>query len=335
MNAKLHTWKLILKSLLSGNAVMLLYVVSSQGSSPGRQGFCMAINSNGQMEGSIGGGIMEHKFVEVARHMLSKGPTKEPLLQRQIHDKQAVDNRSGMICSGEQTLMLYEVKQDEINVVEQIIEAIETNATGTMSITAGTITYCSTPINQSFEFIKIDEKHWQYKERIGCLNVLHIIGGGHCALALSKVMALLDFKIRIYEDRADLYTMQLNTFVQQKILLKDYSKLSDLLAGGTNQYVVIMTFGYRTDDAVIRALYGKTFRYIGVLGSQSKIDTMLKGYMTENFDEAWVSRLHAPIGIDIKSETPEEIAISIAAEIIKVTKDDSRPIDVLQSCNTA
>ena len=64
------TWKLINSSLDKGMAVMLLYVLESSGSSPGRQGFFMAVNEKGDMEGSIGGGIMEHKFVEMAKEQL-------------------------------------------------------------------------------------------------------------------------------------------------------------------------------------------------------------------------------------------------------------------------
>ena len=64
------TWKLISNSLDKGIAVMLLYVLESMGSSPGRQGFFMAVNAKADMEGSIGGGIMEHKFVEMAKERL-------------------------------------------------------------------------------------------------------------------------------------------------------------------------------------------------------------------------------------------------------------------------
>src|SRR5215210_8695139 len=101
MTKKIATWKLIANSLERNTPVMLLYVLESKGSSPGRQGFFMAVNAKGEMEGSIGGGIMEHKFVEMAKEKLRAASSELRVgqLKRQLHDKSAAKNQSGMICS--------------------------------------------------------------------------------------------------------------------------------------------------------------------------------------------------------------------------------------------
>ena len=78
-----------------------------------------------------------------------------------------------------------------------------------------------------------------------------------------------------------------------------------------------MTVGYRTDDVVIRTLWKKQFRYFGLLGSKSKIEKMFTDYRAEGVHDALLQPIHAPIGIAIHSQTPEDIAISIAAEIIR------------------
>ena len=101
---------------------MLLYVLESKGSSPGRQGFSMVVNAKGEMEGSIGGGIMEHKFLEIVKERLKKQGSKEQELKKQIHDKSAANNQSGMICSGEQTIFLYPVREKDLNTVQKIIQ---------------------------------------------------------------------------------------------------------------------------------------------------------------------------------------------------------------------
>jgi xanthine dehydrogenase accessory factor len=159
-------------------------------------------------------------------------------------------------------------------------------------------------------------------EKTGYKNYLHIVGGGHCALALSKIMRGMDFYIHLYDDRAGLNTMDLNEFAHQKTIVPGYSSLTGLIEGGNNVYVVIMTFGYRTDDEALRALLGKTFKYIGMLGSKNKIEKMFTGYHAENIDAAVLADIHSPIGIQIKSQTPEEIAVSIAAEIIAIKNKD-------------
>ena len=72
----------------------------------------MAVNANGEMEGSIGGGIMEHKFVEMAKERLRVG-SHESGVRKQIHDKSVGTNQSGMICSGEQSILLYRMKKEK------------------------------------------------------------------------------------------------------------------------------------------------------------------------------------------------------------------------------
>src|SRR5678815_5638858 len=105
----IRVWKQISKCLAEHIPVMLLYVLESKGSSPGRQGFFMAVNAKGDMEGSIGGGMMEHKFVEMAIEKL-RVQHLEFGVRKQIHDKTAPKEQSGMICSGEQTILLYPFK---------------------------------------------------------------------------------------------------------------------------------------------------------------------------------------------------------------------------------
>src|SRR5688572_5512002 len=99
-------WKFIADCLTTEKPVALLAVLHHEGSSPGRQGFKMAVTKTGEMCGSIGGGIMEHKLVEMAQNLLKKGQ-KQPVFKRQIHSKQAPQNQSGMICSGEQMVGIY------------------------------------------------------------------------------------------------------------------------------------------------------------------------------------------------------------------------------------
>lgn len=317
MNRQLAVWKLVNKSLLAHIPVMLLYVVESNGSSPGRQGFAMAVNANLEMKGSIGGGIMEHKFVEMAKERLKQDVT-EISLRKQIHDKESAKNQSGMICSGEQTIVLYRVKENELIIVQQIIQCIEQYENGLLQLSPSGITFSNEVSSNKNGFIIHAENDWLYKEKIGYDNHLYIIGAGHCALAFSKIMRMMDFYIHLYEDRQGLNTYEENTYVHEKQIVGDYSELERLIPSDENSFVVVMTFGYRTDDNAVRALMKKRFRYFGLLGSKNKIKKMFADYLKEGIDETILQKIHAPIGMDIKSETPEEIAISIAGEIIKV-----------------
>ena len=115
--------------------------------------------------------------------------------------------------------------------------------------------------------------------------------------------------------------MEQNNFVHERVLVADYKTLHTLIPAGKNNYTVIMTFGYRTDDTALRALLDKELAYLGLLGSKNKINKMLNDLKAAGVALELINRIHAPVGIAIKSQTPEEIAVSIAAEIIKVKND--------------
>lgn len=314
----LKTWQLISENLRRNIPVMLLYVLESSGSSPGRQGFFMAVNEKGEMEGSIGGGIMEHKFVEMAKERLKEQGTSEQEIKKQIHDKSASKNQSGMICSGEQTILLYPVQQKDEKQIKNLISSLDENKNGTLTLSPGGIEFENAVPGKDFEFKLKTEDDWLYKEKTGYKNQLFIIGGGHCALAFSKLMSQMDFYIRVYDERKNLKTMLENEFAHEKHVVNSYAELKELIPAGAAHWVVIMTFGYRTDDIALKVLLHKEFKYLGLLGSRSKIEKMFDDYRKEGIDEKALQRIHSPIGLPIKSQTPEEIAVSIAAEIIKV-----------------
>jgi xanthine dehydrogenase accessory factor len=326
MKKQVSIWKFIKKSFEENIPVMLLYVLESIGSSPGRQGFFMAVNAKKEMEGSIGGGIMEHKFVEMAKERLEIRNKKQEIrnekvdaeIRKQIHDKSATTNQSGMICSGEQTIFIYRIQSKNISQIDQIIVSLEQNKNGALHLSPEGILFEDAFPAKDFELNIKTENDWSYTEKIGYKNQLYIVGGGHCALAFCKLMASMDFYIHVFEDRQGLNTMEENSYAHEKIVVKDYSDLTTLIPSGANNYVVVMTFGYRTDDIAVRALLQKDFKYFGLLGSKKKIEKMFTDYCNEGLSEDRLKKIHSPIGIQIKSQTPEEIAVSIAAEIIKV-----------------
>ena len=296
---------------------MLLYVLQSKGSSPGRQGFIMAVNTMGEMSGSLGGGIMEHKFVEMAKTKLLQ-QADEISVHHQIHDKTVAKNQSGMICSGEQTIFLYTVKKEEQEIIRQIISTLQQNKNATLILTPAGINVSNDIPERNYHLQIIQDDDFIFTEKIGYKNTLYIVGGGHCALALSKLMNGMDFYIHLFDHREELNTMAQNNFVHEKRVLEDFSELTLLVPSSANSFVVVMTFGYRTDADALKALAGKDFTYLGVLGSKNKMRKMFEQLIEDGINKEWLQRAHAPIGIQIKSQTPEEIAVSIAAEIIKV-----------------
>ncbi|MBK7885308.1 MAG: XdhC family protein [Chitinophagaceae bacterium] len=126
----------------------------------------------------------------------------------------------------------------------------------------------------------------------------------------------LNFHIKIYDDRPELNTLLQNNFANEKIIVGDYEKIDEYINDADNDFVVIMTVGYRTDKIVLKQLINKDFFYVGVMGSDKKIATLFTELKEEGILSEKLKNIFTPIGINIFSKTTQEIAISIAAEII-------------------
>jgi xanthine dehydrogenase accessory factor len=309
----MDTWKFISDKLAAAQNVMLLYVLDSEGSSPGRSGFKMAVAADGAIFGTIGGGIMEHKLVEKARTMLHKNEMQIELM-RQYHDKEHTTDQSGMICLGNQLNVFIPVT----NADEKTIEKILQEAPYTIQLSPkGLSIHESTPAdkNQNLQFKSNED--WVYREKINQRPVIHIIGGGHVSLALSELMCFLGFYSKVYDDRPELNTILNNFFANEKIIVPGYEQLNEYITDCKNDYAVIMTMGYRTDKIALQQLLQKEFYYLGMMGSEHKIEMLMNELKADGFLEEALKKVFTPIGVNIYSKTTPEIAVSIAAEIIR------------------
>jgi len=325
VNKELELWQFIADRLAQGQRVMLLVVAESSGSSPGRQGYKMAVGADGELCGSIGGGVMEVNLVEESRAALSVPPAVAggftSSLKPQVHQKRA-QNPSGMICSGRQTVIFRKLDKDDFSTVEQVIQTLKNRKERILLVSGTTFALAENSIDSDFVFEKRSDTEFTLRERLGHKNELYIIGGGHCPLPLSELMSKMDFYIRLYDDRPELNTLDKNRFAQEKHIIDSYENIGDAVPSGKNVYVVVMTLGYRSDATVIRHLIDKDLKYFGVLGSRAKMATLLTELKQEGLDAGRLDKIHTPIGLPINSHTPEEIAVSIAAEIIKIKNID-------------
>jgi len=312
MNNELELWRFVSENLSAG--VILLVVAESSGSSPGRAGFKMAVAADA-MCGSIGGGVMEVRLVDEVREGLRIG--RPAGISRQVH-RENTDHPSGMICSGEQTVIFLRLGPADSQNVNEIVSALEEGGVAELTVTREGIGAEVGVISESDIRFEAEEHAFRYRETLGRADRLYIVGGGHCALELSAVMSKLGFRISLFDDRSELNTIEKNTFADEITLLENYEGISELIPSGVGAYVVVMTIGYKFDDLVIRKLLRGEFRYLGVLGSKAKMAVLLRDLRKDGFPEDQIAAIRTPIGLPINSRTPEEIAISIAAEIIAV-----------------
>lgn len=299
----------------------LLYVLNSEGSSPGRQGFKLALASDGSMNGSIGGGIMEFKLVELAKELLKKGETKI-LYKEQIHDKESPQNQSGMICSGRQEIAIIPLLEAQSQELEKLFQTLDRQEQGVLQLQPhGLLFEPAKKLSERFEYEFRNADNWVFREWIGFRNTVHIIGGGHVGAALSRQMALLGFHVIVYDNRDNLQTLEKNEHAHEKFIL-EYEKLSTIQTGSDSDYIVLMTFEYRTDKIALSQLLDKDFRYLGLMGSEAKVQKIFTELQLEGYTAETISKVQAPVGLPIFSKTPEEIAVSIAAQIIQVKNEE-------------
>jgi xanthine dehydrogenase accessory factor len=309
-------WKQILAKLAAKQKVYLLSVIESTGSSPGRQGFKMGVAQDGIIFGSIGGGVMEHTLVTEAKTLIKQKESPAILFKKQVHRKKAQAG-SGMICSGEQNVVFHLLDVQHEAMIRSIIHVLETSQKVTLTLSNDLFAVSDDKMTNKF-YCKIKKStDWLYKEQIGFKDTLYIIGGGHVGLACSKLFNILGFNVVLFDNRQDLNTFELNTFAHQKQII-DYAKVMNYIPEGNDSYIAIMTNKYTDDKLALAKLVRNKYKFLGVLGSKAKLKTMYQVLKKEGFSEAELAKVHAPIGLPIASQTPDEIAVSIAAQIIKL-----------------
>ena len=313
----MNIWNFIEDKLGEKNSLYLMIVVDSKGSSPGKPGFSMAVSNDGALFGSIGGGSMEFKLVEQCRELL-RDKELNIFLKRQIHNGDKVDS-SGLMCSGEQTIAFIPITSSDIHNINNITHCLKENKTGILNITSYNLSFAMSEENydNQYSYSASENDSWTYREIIGFKNNIHIIGAGHVGFALSKLFFQLGFKVLLYDNRDNFKMLNDNPYAHEKLVI-DYKKADKYIVIGSNSYVVIMTNNHKQDIEVLRALIDKKVHYLGLMGSKTKVSKLKKRLKDEGVKDDDLNRLYSPIGIPIGSQTPDEIAISIAAEIIKI-----------------
>ena len=145
----------------------------------------------------------------------------------------------------------------------------------------------------------------------------YIFGGGHVALALDPVLRHIDFETTIIDDRAE-YANNERFPESRTIVCDSFDHCFDEIEPDEDSFLIIVTRGHRGDLQVLRQALRKPHAYLGMIGSRHKNSILYEQLLSEGFTQEELDKVHTPIGLSIKSETPEEIGVSIAAEMILV-----------------
>ncbi|HJX23924.1 MAG TPA: XdhC/CoxI family protein [Candidatus Bathyarchaeia archaeon] len=147
-------------------------------------------------------------------------------------------------------------------------------------------------------------------------DTVFIFGGGHVGYAVARLAKFLRFGVVVVDERKDFANRERFPDADD-ILAEDYGTALDRLSMGKESYLVIVTPSHEKDEFVLRRVLGSSASYVGMIGSKTKVATIMARLRQEGFSEENLKRVRAPIGVEIAAETPEEIAVSIMGEIIQ------------------
>ena len=262
--------------------------------------------------------MMEHRLVEQARTLLREGGA-QPEKRTLVHSDTAEGERSGMVCEGSQSNVFCVLADRDRATVDAIVAAVREDRPAWIAIDTNGLGLTDREADFSRPQFALtgDGEYWRYEEDLLNRHRLAVIGGGHCAVALAEVMARLGYRTRIFDTRTEVVTHDRAAAVGSVSHLADYAAAGPLIGYPELTAVVVMTADFQTD---VRALLGVAelpVPFVGLMGGRRKIGRIFARLQEEGMAHETLDRVHAPVGLDIGSDTPEEIAVSVAAQILR------------------
>jgi len=318
-----------------GQDFVLATVVGVRGSAPRDSGARMIICRDGSTFGTIGGGALEHYVCEHSADVFKNG-SKLFMAVSLDGNKGQVD----MTCGGIVELFIQYIDSSRAvyGEVYQAILDVRGQVRPAWLVTGvelGNDTLCLITNNGDFigniDSIEITELLWSINtinttsilkdlqlmvEPIAEQGTAYIFGAGHIAGSLVPLLNTLGFKTVVIDDRHEYANT--NRFAASQIIVADMDEVFEQLVLDKESYIVIITRGHTHDRVVLGQALQRPAAYIGMIGSKRKRETIYNALLEQGFSREDLNRVYSPIGLPIQAESPEEIAVSIAAELIQV-----------------
>lgn len=320
----------IVHTLESGRPVELVAVTESSGSTPRGAGALMAVFPGGRTLGTIGGGNVEYEAQRLAAKLLERGGCET----RRFRFVQGDAASLGMVCGGGVTVRFQYLPAGDGRVTAVLRDLMAASA-GDLDTWLVLNTERDEPVLGTAD--RNGSRHLERPPKDlpallrnrpalsgGWLAVpvvragrVYIFGGGHVSRALVPVIAAVGFRPVVYDDRPEFADPALFPMAES-VLSGDFTRIGERIRLTADDYVVIMTRGHQADYEVLEQTLRSGVKYLGCIGSRKKLALCRERLLAAGFTAEEYDRVHAPIGLPIGAETPEEIAVSVAAELIAV-----------------
>jgi len=331
--------------LEEGEDLVQATITRHAGSTPRSVGSKMFVRRDGSIIGSVGGGLVEFEIQKLAREIFNTRKAQIISVDLTGEDAATTDQ---MICGGKLEFLVEFLAGEPVSSREfrKLITAIQEGKKGylikaldTKGDTVPEMERClvrnNQPVLGSFpgpeswiplltaESIRkkspviatVEGKRF-FVEPTVLPGALYIFGAGHVSRPVAELASMVEFQTIVLDDRADFANKERFPKAERIIVLPSYENLFAGLDVDQDSYLVIVTRGHLHDKTVLQQALRTNAGYIGMIGSKRKQNLLYNELMEKGFTREDLERVHNPIGIDIHAETPEEIAISIVAQLI-------------------
>jgi len=340
----------IVKALEMKEKVALATLITRVGSAPRAVGAKYLVKGNGTSLGSIGGGCVEAEVWQKAQNVMEEA--KGEILHFDLTSEQLAEG--GLICGGNIDIFLEPLKEDFLNVYQEVSRIKQKGSSAILATLVSVdgdfpkgegskvlIKPSGEKVGSLLGGVELEKKilregeaqlrekkpkvlvfrHEDRKmevllEPVFSEPTIYIFGGGHISEQLAPLAKKVHFKVVVVDDR-EMFANRERFPEADEVIVSEFEKCFDQLNIDDSSYIIIVTRGHLYDGFVLEQAVKTNARYIGMIGSKKKIKTLYEILVKKGVSKETLNRVHAPIGLDINSETPEEIAVSIVAQLIK------------------
>ena len=302
---------------------VLCTIIADSGSTPRGKGAQMLVGDAGLLSGTIGGGAVEGGAIALGQTLLRERRSAVHEYKLRHNDGEDI----GMVCGGDVTVHLQFIAAGDPvwrELAGSVLHRIALRQPGALvlALDGGAPALRDVP--------ETDSAHIALPLPIGERAIL--FGAGHCSLALCPLLTTVGFRVTVVDDRPELVTKE-RFPTADAVICCDLDRVTETVPIGEEDYVVVMTNGHSHDFAVQEQVLRGKYAYIGVIGSRAKTASVNARLREAGISEAAIASVHTPIGTAIKAVTPEEIAVSIAGEMIcvRATRRENAGV-VLHGC---
>ena len=336
--------------------VALATIIEAKGSTPQIPGASAIFSTEGLLAGTLGGGLLEGDAQKKARDALKIGSS---LLYR-FNLNADVSSDEGSLCGGQVRILLDVSPAENENVFKDLHQAFLGRKPGLLSTkikefsgerififrhwiegNPESLASLGEPLSilkdhiaralseERPALVKMEEEQGEVKESLLFLEPviplpqLVIAGAGHVGRAVAHLGNFLDFEVTVIDDRPEFANKE-NISGADHIIVDEIARAVTKFPVGPDTYLVIVTRGHQHDAEALRECIASDAAYIGMIGSARKVKLMREKFLERGWArKEQFERVHAPIGLDIGSKTVEEIALSIAGQLVQVRRQIS------------